>query len=149
MSEMGLTSNFAATLGNTDRLKADDPDKIWVNLNWSCAANTVGATFSAKAPLKAGLSATITLLIPAIAATSSTAFWVWVPAIKQEISPPNCFAAVMECLVFRDNKPSPVCSANINVDWDLAKFKKADEAWKKIIVNLHMKQFSILGGKSL
>jgi hypothetical protein len=50
ISDMGDTSNLAATRGRRDLVRAEDPAKICVKLNCFCVASTNGVRFSGRKP---------------------------------------------------------------------------------------------------
>jgi hypothetical protein len=56
-------------LGRTEREKADDPARMWENLNCACAARRRGVSLSARSPSYAAFSATSTFDIPPTFAT--------------------------------------------------------------------------------
>ncbi len=56
-------------LGRTEREKAEEPARMWENLNCACVARSRGVSLSARSPSYAAFSATSTLEIPPTFAT--------------------------------------------------------------------------------
>lgn len=73
-SEIGDTSNLAATRGSSALPKAEAPARIWVKLNCFWVAKIRGAMLSATKPLNASLSATRIFAKPLLFARASAAF---------------------------------------------------------------------------